>query len=236
MSIDAGSDAGLDAGSDAGPKADAGRDGGQDAGPPPYTGCTCGTAGVCGTGLLGDPLRCCNYAEDDCLSGRDAGVCTAPRRCSPKPPCCQTGTCFDDVSCQGSGECVAWFGSVTPPDGTPCDDGRACSTAEPAPALIDCVGFDAGPSGEDCKFDYSAAFPDPASCPRSAPVCSGRDSAFNGNGGQIFGARCCPAGMACDFRPGPTLGKCLGNFGRGLSTNDVCRGGVCSADDAGSCP
>jgi hypothetical protein len=68
------------------------------------------------------------------------------------------------------------------------------------------------------------------------PSCSGRSSSFGGNGGAMSGGRCCPASMACDFRAGPTFGKCLGNLGQGVNSNDVCRGGVCRGDDAGACP
>src|SRR4051794_1045458 len=83
--LDAGTDAGADAGSpDAGAP-----DAGPDAGVP--GGCSCGDAGVCGTGALGDPLRCCDYGQDDCL--RDAGACAAPTRCSPRPDCCVHLTC-----------------------------------------------------------------------------------------------------------------------------------------------
>ena len=220
-----GGEAGLDAGSDAG----------TDAGQRPYTGCTCGDAGVCGTDALGDPLRCCNYQQDSC-GANDAGPCGLPVRCSARPPCCFDGTCRPSVSCGGSGLCKSWLGATTPEEGTPCDDGRACSFAVPAVSLPDCVGTDAGFDGDDCGSDRVPAFPSGSSCPREAPTCSALRSGFGGNGGVLQGGRCCPSGTACDFRAGATHLKCLGNFGRGLTSNDVCRAGVCSTDDTSTCP
>jgi hypothetical protein len=204
-----------------------------DAGEP--GGCSCGDAGVCGTGLLGDPVRCCDYSQDDCL--RDAGACEVPTRCSPRPDCCRTGFCPPDVSCGGTNICLNWLGGAAAPDGTPCDDGRACSTAVPPPALPDCVGLDGTDAGDDCTRDFLAAFPFGTACPGATPWCSGRTSSFAGNGGPISGGRCCPIGMACDLNPSsPTWGKCLGNAGWGATSNDVCRAGVCSADSTAACP
>ncbi len=237
MPVDSGvEDAGRDAGRDAGPGGGGG-DAGRDAGPP-AAGCSCGDAGICGTGALGDPLRCCNYRSDSCFDAPDAGYCATPRRCSPVPPCCADDSCLSSVRCPGptGGSCVTWLAGSAPADGTPCDDGRACTSAEPPPALIDCAGIDGGPDSENCDVDYTAAFPTAGACPRSIPSCTGRGSAFDGNGGRIMFGRCCPQGMTCDFRSGPTYLKCIGNFGRATTTNDVCRAGVCVGEDAGTCP
>lgn len=235
MGVDSGTPMTDDAGTDAGQSFDAGFDAGSfdddvDGG------CTCGDGGVCGTGALGDPVRCCNYQSDSCIASNTP--CESPKRCSPRPACCRTGTCSSSVSCGGSRLCISWLASGgVAADGTACDDGRACSHATPEPTLVDCVGLDNTPGGLDCTRDYTPQLPGGAQCPVSASWCSGQSSTNGGNGGPIRLGRCCPEGTACDLRPGsPTRLKCLGNAGQGTSSNNVCAAGVCVAGDVSSCP
>ena len=87
------------------------------------TPCTCGASGVCGSDTAGDPLRCCNPAEDSCTDPArcDLNPCI-PLRCSP-----DSGLCS---------QLLPGLGKV--PDGTPCEDGNRCSRARPAPVFRRC--------------------------------------------------------------------------------------------------
>jgi hypothetical protein len=235
-------------------------------------GCVCArngqTSGVCGTGTVSDPFRCCNAAEDGCSRG---GVTAAydpcrPMRCSIEPDCCifYFESCRSDADCGGragscdlssnlcvspcdptvNGACGGATRTCQPyggasyrvPDNTPCDDGRICTTASPRPSLVDCTGTDGLVSGPDCTRDRPPFSVLSTDCPASAPVCSGTGSVLAGNGGAIVGGRCCPDGTACDLDPtSSTYRKCLGDFGKGAHSNDVCRAGVCSHDDSSAC-
>jgi hypothetical protein len=230
--------------------------------------CGCGASGVCGTGVIGDPFRCCNVAEDSCnKSGRIAGSydpCT-PKRCSIEPTCCilYLEPCASDTDCGGRpGSCDLDILLCTTPcdpsvndscgtasytcqrtsgsplaDGTPCDDGACCSTASPPPVLADCVGTDGTTAGPNCTKDLRPGGGGPTACPATAPVCSGTGSTLVDSGGAVVDGRCCPNGTACDLDPASaTYLKCLGNFGKGTFSNDVCRAGVCSSDDSSTCP
>src|SRR5262249_11056175 len=72
--------------------------------PPPggAAACNCGTSGVCGTGLVGDPFRCCNAAADSC-NVLAANTPCRPWRCSPSPACCSFyfELCLSDAECGG---------------------------------------------------------------------------------------------------------------------------------------
>jgi hypothetical protein len=201
-------------------------------------GCGCGTSGVCGTGTLTDPFRCCDTAEDTCIARVDP--CT-PLRCSVEPDCCVLGNCPAEIqgACGGATfTCSRYGGSLYQlPDGTPCDDGRACTSAVPLPTLVDCVGTDDTAGGPACTRDRPNGGALASDCPATAPICSGTGAMLgDSNGGGIVGGACCPQGTACDLNPASsTYHKCFGDFGRGTNSNDVCRAGVCSYDSASGC-
>ena len=160
------------------------------------------------------------------------------------PTCCATifedggfmGDCIDATVARGCvGPSMNCQNSTPYPDGTPCDDGRACTKATPEPPLIFCVGTDGTVTGPDCTRDRPRqdAGVLPNDCPASARLCSGDGAFFGpGQGGDVVNGRCCPDGMACNL----ATGICRGNLGRGIVTNDVCRSGVCSHDDDSACP
>jgi outer membrane protein assembly factor BamB len=189
--------------------------------------CGCGAGGVCGTGAVGDPFRCCNIAEDTCATASGSNPCT-PSRCSVEPDCCVDFTCTDPTVFSNCGAatftCRRDGGSLFKvPDGTACDDLQSCTSAFPAPVPLSCVGIDGSPAGSNCTRD--------SDCPAVASYCSGTGTATPGEGGGIVGGRCCPVGSACNF----ATNQCLGNNGTGATSNDVCRDGFCSSDNYSSC-
>ena len=226
-----GFDAGLHRLPDAGP--DAGADAG---GPSPYTGCTCGRRGRLRHRRPGRPAAVLQLPARQLRRRHRRRACGLPRRCAARPPCCFDGTCRPSISCAGSGLCVTWLGASAPVDGTPCDDGRAC-TARPRHR---CCPTASAPTAAPTETTAAPTAPAPSPSTRRAPprrrCARGCARATGGNGGSLQGGRCCPAGMACDFGAGPTHLKCLGNLGHGLASNDVCRAGACRADDTSTCP
>ncbi len=228
-----------------------------DAPPVGAIGCACANGAVCGTGTVGDPFRCCDAAQDSCNANSHNNPCR-PLRCSVEPSCCvflfepclsdsdcggRPGSCdlslelctspcdpsVNDACGQATQTCQPYRGSLYQvPDNTPCDDGRLCTAAVPVPVPVDCVT--AG-DGTSCERDRPLSGALSGDCPAFAPICSGSNSAFSGNGGAIVGGRCCPEGTACNL----ATGKCRGNFGTGTNSNDVCRAGTCSSDTYASC-
>ncbi|HEV8200956.1 MAG TPA: hypothetical protein VGS03_13120 [Candidatus Polarisedimenticolia bacterium] len=221
--------------------------------------CNCVDGRVCGTGMAGDPFRCCDASKDSCSGVASNNPCK-PLRCSTRPTCCAfLGLdCTSDSDCGGRpGSCDLGAGFCTAPcpasingtctgpsltcqpysgalyqvpDDTPCSDGRACTTAEPPPTLVDCGP---GIGGASCTKDRSASdlVDNTGDCPLSAPICSGSNSTLGGQGGAITGGQCCPQGTACDL----ATNTCRGNFGGAASSQDVCRNGACSSDDYSTC-
>jgi len=223
------------------------------------TACGCGTSGVCGTGIAGDPFRCCNAAQDSCNAASANNPCR-PWRCSIEPDCCVFlfSPCATDAECGGrpgscdivQGFCTApcppsvnsqcgaashacapiSAGTFQVPDGTVCDDGKACTAASPVPTLVNCVP---AIGGGNCTRDRASTdlVDDVGDCPLSAPVCSGSGSALGGQGGAIVGGLCSPQGTACNL----ATGKAFGNFGSGTNNNDVCRAGTCTSETYAAC-
>ena len=140
-------------GSDAGGSGDAGGavDGGDDAGPDLCTGVDCsGLDGVCQTGVCDPADGSCGAVVDAdgtacddgsaCTSGETctAGACSGgtPVDCSALDTACAVGACNpSDASCA----------AMARADGTTCDDGNRCTTADR------CTGGACGGTAVDCS-------------------------------------------------------------------------------------
>jgi hypothetical protein len=218
--------------------------------------CNCSSGGVCGTGVAGDPFRCCDLSRDTCIQQSSYNPCT-PWRCSVAPSCCAFlgNPCTSDANCGGlpgscdlaSEICTAPCGALTAncvgpsrtcqlyggslyhvPDGTACDDRRTCTHADPAVPLTACA---MATNGGTCVRDRPSTGALVNDCPASAPICSGTGSSQGGQGGAVLNGRCCPEGTACD----QATNTCRGNFGSASNSNDVCRSGGCLSDDYSAC-
>jgi hypothetical protein len=216
---------------------------------------------VCGTGAIGDPFRCCDLSKDTCTINASNNPCR-PFRCNTEPTCCvfYFEPCATDDDCGGRpGSCDLGIGFCTDPcapgvnehcgsatricqpfggssykvpNGTVCDDGRSCSHSDSPPGQpLSCAN---AIGGGNCTRDRSLTDPvdDVGDCALSARICSGSGSTQGGQGGAIVGGKCCAEGTACNL----ATNTCLGNFGAGASSNDVCLDGTCTADNYVSCP
>jgi outer membrane protein assembly factor BamB len=226
------------------------------------TACSCGASGVCGTGAVNDPFRCCDPAQDSCNSLTANNPCR-PWRCSTRPSCCLFfgEFCASDADCGGRpGSCdlVQQFCTA------PCDPSVNPNCAGPSNTCqVYTRGFDGGyqvPNNTACddKQLCTAASPAPvlASCILAigGTNCTrdraGTDLVDNTGDCPQSAPICTGSGSAFGGQGGAIVGglcspegtacnlatgKARGNFGSGASSNDVCRSGTCSSESYASC-
>ncbi len=257
-------DGGADAGAD-GPRADAGADGpradaGAD-GPSCESGAAC-TLGACRMGRVA-----CSSAGSSCVdvgAAPDGTSCEDGLRCTTGDQCVMgmcTGTsvvCPDRGSCRSntcnpdSGQCEI----ISKADGTACDDGSACTTADRC-VQGECLG--ASPvvcaPADGCHL---AGTCDPGTGSCSSPnapdgtVCTDGNACTSGD--RCVGGACsptatitCTASDACHVAGtcNPMMGTCSNpnapdgtgcTDGDPCTAGDRCVAGACSPTGATTCP
>jgi len=182
---------------------------------------------------------------DTCLGG----VCVGgnPKSCPTSHPCLLTGVCDPRT-----GACV----NPPRPNGTPCDDGNACTQIDTCQG-----GVCAGGNPVECRASDQCHLPgtcNPATGRCSNPAKADGSACDDGNrctlgdtcqaGGCRAGApKPCPASDQChlDGTCDPATGRCTDpespagspcDDGNPCTLDDACQGGMCHAGPVKPCP
>ena len=201
-------------------------------------------------GCTSDPAGCSCNDDIDC---DDGNPCNGVETCDTQTLQCQAGTppdcsvldgaCAKGVCQAATGECAA----IPVAQGTPCDDGNACTQADGCKAGV-CVGSDpvACGKGSQCQ-DVGVCDPATGACsqplaPNGTPcddgnACTVGDTCVDGackagtateceSSGPCFLAGVCDTGTGkCSTPTVPEGTPC--DDGSACTTSDVCQGGSC---------
>ena len=178
----------------------------------------CHVAGVCdpATGICSDPAAVDGTACDDAdactqTDTCQAGVCTGanPVVCTASDQCHVAGTCDP-----ATGTCS----NPAATDGTTCDDGSLCTTADSCQAGV-CTGTGVVCTASDQCHAVGTCNPATGTCSNPA----------------LADGTACNDGLFCNVGETCTAGVCGGGFPRDCSSlTDPCNTGVCN-EAAGSC-